>query len=344
MTPILVAYLVCLVATSTLTRVMISRSQRAGLIDTPNERSSHTVPTPRGGGVAFVSVFLVAAIVLSMRTGAGVESFLWWLLPSGLTIATLGFLDDRFSLRASRRLLVQAFATVGSLAVLFYQLPSPSIFFAESFVSLAGGAILVFSFFWILWMTNLYNFMDGIDGYAASQAFILGLALSTIAWMHGLQTLNILFYLLSASVAGFLGLNWAPAKIFMGDAGSTFLGFFFGVAGVSLHLQGIPLETTIILLGTFIVDSTYTLIVRLARGKKVHLAHRDHAYQHAVQMGWSHRKTVLVYCGITIFWLIPLAIHTSRTTWWVERSGLVALAFAPLLAMQVYFRAGIERK
>lgn len=317
-------------------RFLISRSESSGLIDKPNDRSSHTVPTPRGGGVAFVVTFILAAIILGIAP--------IWLIPSCAAVAVLGFLDDRFSLRASVRLAVQALAAIASLGLLFHADPSGDT------IGSTEIAFAIFAFFWIVWMTNLYNFLDGIDGHAALEAVIVSTALAVFSWRHGLNETAALLAIVGSSVIGFLYLNFPKAKIFMGDAGSTFLGFFFGAIAVSLHLQGIPIAIPIILLGTFIVDATYTLTVRFFSGKKVHLAHRDHAYQHAVQNGWSHPKATMFFAAITVFWLIPMAAVVSMPSVatsphaWLLRAGLVTIAYLPLVGLQVYFRAGIERK
>jgi Fuc2NAc and GlcNAc transferase len=324
---------------------MISRSHTAGLIDRPNERSSHTVPTPRGGGVGFVVTFLLAAIALHIMPFERPETdfnYFWWLVPSLAVVSLLGFLDDRFSLRASRRLLVQAAATIFVLTLLFRFQPNDASHGREWLLDAAGIIFALFAFFWMVWLTNLYNFMDGIDGYAALEAVLASAALAAIVFSQDLVIAAALLAFLASSVLGFLILNWSPAKIFMGDAGSTFLGFFFGSISVALYFDGLPIEVTMILLGTFIVDATYTLFMRGFRKQKVHMAHRDHAYQHAVQRGWSHRKTVLVFSSITCFWLMPLAFYTSKTPDWPLRLLMLGVAYLPLVLVQIYFRAGIE--
>lgn len=327
-----------------LVRLLITRSMATGLIDRPNERSSHTVPTPRGGGVGFVVTFFAAAIGTQWYFAGHEFGFATWLLPGSAAIAILGFLDDRFSLKASQRLAVQLLAAAAALSVLFMGLPSKSPFAGTP--NVLGAVVALLSFLWIVWMTNLYNFMDGIDGYAAVEAVLVATAMAALLWRHDLAIPMTLYLLFAGAVGGFLLLNWAPAKIFMGDAGSTFLGFFFAVMAVALQVRhSVPIETSVVLLGTFVVDATYTLLVRVKRGKKAYVAHRDHAYQHAVQRGWSHRRTVLFFSAITVCWLMPVATVISETQpeQWPHRLALVALAFLPLVFVEYYFRAGVER-
>lgn len=326
----LIAFASC-IASYILVRLLINHARKSGLIDRPNERSSHKVPTPRGGGVGFVITFFIAAIGVELFAVQSTENrfnFVGWLIPS-VAVAVLGFIDDRFSLRASRRLAVQSAAAIASLVVIFAG-GSPALLF------------LIFSFFFIVWLTNLYNFMDGIDGYAALEAILVSVAMMGILLFKGLEVPALLLLCFAGAITGFLILNWAPAKIFMGDAGSTFIGFFFGIMAIALHNYGVPIEVSIILLGTFIVDATYTLFTRALRGQKVYQAHRDHAYQHAVQRGWSHRKTVLFFSALTVFWLAPIAIFTANTHEMVLRFALLLLAYSPLIFLQIYFHAGIE--
>lgn len=331
---LLLPAIACIVVSYVLLRFLIARSYQVGLIDSPNERSSHTVPTPRGGGVAFVITFAGALGLSAIFTDLP-PRILLSLIPA-FAIALLGLLDDRFSLRASIRLGVQGLSALASLIILFWPLPSLSGFPGLEFVTFLLGLFLA-----IIWMTNLYNFMDGIDGYAAVEAVVAGMGLAGLLALHRVTSEALVYVLFSSAIAGFLILNWSPAKIFMGDAGSTFIGFFFAVMAIATtNGSGLPLETSLIVLGTFIVDSTYTLTVRLFAGKKVHVAHRDHAYQHAVQMGWSHAKTVCVFTAITVLWLFPLAFLVSVISSWQVRPFVVVVAYVPLIMLQLWFRAG----
>lgn len=321
-----------------ITHFLLRRFERFGLIDIPNERSAHFNPTPRGGGLSFIFSFIIGACSLFISGLVGHE----WLLPvlaAGPMIAIVGVMDDRRSMSATSRLF-----THFSAALLVYLLVTKGfeVNLSVSFVP-AGWPILTFVFclLFVAWMVNLYNFMDGIDGMAATNAVICALSLAGLAFWQGHSELTSIYLLLAASVLGFLIFNWSPAKIFMGDSGSTFLGFAFATLALTgKGLTNVPFVANVIVLGCFIVDATYTLLVRGVRGKRIHQAHQDHAFQHAVQIGWSHRRTVVFYACITIFWLLPMAVGALA----YDRLALVflAIAYTPLIGLQIYFKAGIE--
>lgn len=266
-------------------------SLRNKIIDIPNERSSHTIPTPRGGGLGFVALFL---------------SLIWWLpidprtrmaLAGGILVAVVGWIDDRVSLRASVRALVHVIAAVWALFWLG-GLPPIELGFARISVGILGWAIGVIG---IVWLINLYNFMDGIDGLAGGQAVMAALAGGALLRAAGLTDLGELTWTLAALVFGFLVWNWAPARIFMGDVASGFLGYTFSVLAISSSHQGGPsLILWGFLLGVFILDATATLIRRVWQGEKWHEAHRTHAYQLATQMGYSHAQVTSAVLAISL--------------------------------------------
>lgn len=320
------------------TLFLLRRFDKFGLVDIPNERSAHFTPTPRGGGLSFIFSFIMGAAGLILAGVIRQE----WLLPvlsAGPMIAIVGIMDDRRSMSAMSRLF-----THFSAAFVVYLLVTKGfeVNLNVSFVP-EGWPIVTFIFclFFVAWMVNLYNFMDGIDGLAATNAVVCGVCLAGLAWWQNQTELASVYILLAASVAGFLVFNWAPAKIFMGDSGSTFLGFVFATLALTAKgFANVPFVANLIVLGCFIVDATYTLLVRAVRGKRVHQAHRDHAFQHAVQTGWSHRRTVIFYSGITLFWLLPMAVGALV----YDRLALLFLviAYTPLVGVQIYFKAGIE--
>jgi Fuc2NAc and GlcNAc transferase len=271
-------------------RYALSRS----LLDVPNERSSHTVPTPRGGGLAIALVVLIGLVLLA---GAG------WVAPriaaalagGGALVAWVGWLDDRRGLSASLRLMAHVAAAVWVVAWL-RGMPHLTLGVGAVDLGFAGALLAVLG---TVWATNLYNFMDGIDGLAAGEAVAVGL-IATILLAPREPSLASITLLLATAAAGFLVWNWPPARLFMGDVGSGFLGFMFGgLAVASENARALPALLWLVLLGPFFVDATVTLFRRMARGERWHAAHRSHAYQRAVQAGWSHRRVTSAVITLT---------------------------------------------
>ena len=318
------------ILTGWLRRYALSRQ----LLDRPNERSSHSAPTPRGGGVAIVVAFLGGLLLIG--EGASFVARMA-LFGAGLGAVAIGFIDDHGHVPARWRLLVH----FSCAAWILYWIGVPRLEWMGSTVDLgAPGAVL--AVLYLVWMLNLYNFMDGIDGIAGAEALIVGAGGTAMFWLAGLPSVGDvgLPALLAASTLGFLVWNFPPAKIFMGDAGSGFLGLMLG----ALSLQAAAARPVLfwcwlVLLGVFIVDATMTLIRRLLRGERVYEAHRSHAYQHAMQEYGDHRRVTLAVAAINVFWLLPwaAAIASGQVPGVV---GLVA-AYLPLLVLALRFRAGV---
>lgn len=324
-----------LLLTGYLRRYALARS----IIDIPNARSSHSVPTPRGGGVAIVLGFLIALPILYVN-GDISGDILLALLGSGGGVAILGFLDDHGHIAARWRLLGHFSAAAWALFWLG-GLPVISFFGVDLDLGWAGYFIAAF---YLVWMLNLYNFMDGIDGIASIQAISVCLGACLVYLLSGHQDLIWLPLVLSMAVLGFLYWNFPPARIFMGDAGSGFLGIALGV----LSLQAAWASTDflwvwLILLGVFIIDATFTLLRRLLRGDKVYEAHRSHAYQFASRHVGSHLKVTLVVLAINLMWLLPIALCVAL----LGLNGVLGLliAYLPLIYLALKFRAGeLENK
>ncbi|OCW24925.1 glycosyltransferase family 4 protein [Pseudomonas sp. S3E12] len=319
-----------LVLTWFLRRYALSRS----LIDIPNTRSSHSIPTPRGGGVAIVVSFLVMLPVFFIN-GMALPSVIWALLGGGVAVAILGFLDDHGHIAARWRLLGHFSA---ALWAIFWIDGLPAITFPGGMINLSwfGNVAAVF---YLVWLLNLYNFMDGIDGLASVEAMCVCLGACLVYLLGGYSMLIWLPLLLSMAVLGFLYWNFPPAKIFMGDAGSGFLGFVLGVLSLAAAWQNADLLWVwLILLGVFIVDATFTLVRRLVRGDKVYEAHRSHAYQFASRKVGGHLPVTLSVLAINLLWLTPIAIGVGV----LGLNGLLALviAYAPLIALAVKYKAG----
>ncbi|MFJ4443755.1 glycosyltransferase family 4 protein [Pseudomonas sp. NPDC089422] len=322
--------LLSFVGTAALRRYAIARS----VMDIPNQRSSHTVPTPRGGGVAIVVAFLLA---MPLAYGLGLVSLqllIGSLGASGL-VAVIGFLDDHGHIAARWRLLGHFTAAAWGL-VWLGSAPQLVLFGTTYDLSVLGYLLAAL---YLVWMLNLYNFMDGIDGLASLQAITVCVGACLLYLGGGLGQLIWAPILLALAVLGFLCWNFPPARIFMGDAGSGFLGL--QLALLSLHAMNaapVLLWGWIILMGCFIVDATFTLVRRLVRGDKVYEAHRSHGYQYASRQFGRHRPVSLAIAAINLFWLLPMAA-------WVVLGGLdavlgVLIAYAPLLWLAIRFKAG----
>jgi Fuc2NAc and GlcNAc transferase len=301
------------------------------MLDVPNERSSHAVPTPRGGGIAIV-VPVLATVALAGWVGELAPGTAVALGGGGSLIAAVGWLDDRRGVRASARALVHLVAACWAV-VWMGGMPVLDVGVAPLWMGAAGSVLGVIG---IMWMTNLFNFMDGIDGIAGGEAFSVALIGAAILLLGGSPGLASVALAIAGASAGFLAWNWAPARIFMGDVGSGFLGFQFGAVAVAAQTEGTPLLLWVLILGVFCTDATVTLIRRVARRQVWHAAHREHAYQRAVQAGWSHARvsTVVLTLNLLLGLLALLALRFPAT--------LPLLAIAALALLGGVYRS-VER-
>lgn len=317
-----------------LTALLRQYALRRSIIDVPNARSSHTVPTPRGGGVAIVVVFAAALVLMVWLQLIGTDESLA-LLGSGLLVAVIGFMDDHGHIAARWRLLGHFLAAMWAL---FWMqgLPAIKVFGFTFELGWVGHALAVL---YLVWMLNLYNFMDGIDGIASLEAICACLGLALIYWLRGEASLLWAPLLLAAAVAGFVYWNFPPARIFMGDAGSGFLGIILGGLTLQAAWSGSELFFAwLIMLGIFIVDATFTLIRRLVRGDKVYEAHRSHAYQYASRHYKAHFPVTVAVSLINIFWLLPFSVAVSFQR--VDPALGLIIAYIPLLFLAVKYKAG----
>ena len=282
---------------------------RHGVLDTPNERSSHQIPTPRGGGVAIAMIVLLGFAVAGETLGDLSSSALWGYLVSAAIIASVGIVDDLRGLSALVRLVVHVFAagilvsSVGRFDTLV--LPWFGV------VNL-GWLGMPFTLIWIVGLVNTYNFMDGIDGLAAGQAAIAGLSWLFVLYGSFVNSLTILACLIVGASLGFLMHNLPPARIFMGDVGSTLLGFTF--AALPILVGQSTTDSRLWLFGVlciapFAFDGAFTIVRRAVGRENVLQAHRSHLYQRLVKVGYSHGKVSLIYGSLAFI------------------SGLIAVAY-----------------
>ena len=302
---------------------------RRALLDRPNERSLHSTPVPRLGGVAIVlSSYAVLLLALHQRES---PHALWPWLLSALPVAALGLLDDLRPLPALVRLLIQVGVAVAFCAWLpsmtSVQLtPGLSLHVAAPITLIAAGLFLVA-------LLNIYNFMDGMDGLAATQALGAALALATGALAQGHEDIALLSLALLGAAGGFYLHNAPPAKLFMGDVGSTFLGFSFAATtllGVARPTQPLALSPALFALAPFLLDGSFTLLRRLFRGEKIWQAHRTHLYQRAVASGLSHHEVLVRYAAWTAFGVLSSVadVHTAGRFTWLLALGHAACFLA----------------
>jgi Fuc2NAc and GlcNAc transferase len=275
------------------------QSSRLGFTDHPNDRSLHVASTPRAGGAGFALVVPVAAAFGLSLVGNAVPSERA-ILAVALGVAAVGLIDDRWSLPPWMRLVLQlvAAAAVMGAGVVLQEVP----------LRVAGGspgwARALISLLWIVGLTNIYNFMDGIDGIAATQGLITASTIALVALGAGRYDVAVVLATLDAGLIGFLVLNWPPARIFMGDVGSTFLGFMFAAWSILPAPPGsraVPFLAWFVILGPFLFDASVTLARRAFRREPLFKAHRTHFYQRLVQAGWTHRQTTVLYAGIALW-------------------------------------------
>lgn len=322
-------------------RMFISVSRRWAILDVPKERSSHAAPTPRLGGVPMVAsaafsfsiwVILVTGDSGSFRGIAGTAFF-------ACGICILGIFDDIHDLSPLFQILVQ-FALCLFCLWLFRPVP-PDLF-------TVGGAwirwvLIGAASIWCVWMLNLYNFMDGIDGLAGGQAAMASLFFFLLfAWKGetGWAVANLMIF---ASTLGFLVFNWPPAKIFMGNSGSTFLGAFYGMQSLyAPGATGVPFIVLVLPFSNFIFDTTFTLLRRMLLGEKWYQAHRTHVYQRMTNLGMSHRK-------ITIMELTAAAASSLAAALFMRANPFVRWFFPVLVFIGLacvgtyYFRKEVRR-
>lgn len=294
-----------------------------GTIDIPNDRSSHSAPTPRGGGLPIVAAVLtgVTALAIWRDVLSPLTLFTW--LGAGVIVATIGWMDDRRSLSPRLRLLAHIAAALLTIlgAGAFGEVRLP---FVGSVV--LGWVGVPLTLLWIVGLTNAYNFMDGIDGLAAGQAVVGGIFWTIIGWQTDIELIIWAGILISSASFGFLLHNWPPAQIFMGDVASGFLGFSF--ASLGLMANHVPNREPFfgigaLLLSVFVFDSGYTFLRRVLKRESVFKAHRSHLYQRLIITGLSHSHVTAVYmmlslltatAGMLYFGQAPFADYVAVST------------------------------
>lgn len=285
-------------------RLFLNWSKKREILDIPNERSSHLNPTPVGGGLIIVGVILSLYLLFLVSEGKEIP---WTYFCAAILVAGVSWFDDLYSLPVYIRFF---FHSIAALLVIFGLSVSESIYVPSIGVLQVGNFVYFIWFLWIVWLINAYNFMDGIDGIAGVQAVTAGIGWVITGYVLGAREIIILGILTVVTNLAFLIYNWQPAKVFMGDVGSAFLGFTFAVFPFlilekkddnSNALITTLLLSSILFVWLFVFDSVRTVLVRLLKGEKIWQAHRSHLYQKLVIEGFSHRFVTILYGLLSVF-------------------------------------------
>ncbi len=307
----------------TLTYLVRKIALENNFMDIPNERSSHSVPVPRGGGVAIIISWYIGISILNYLNL--IDDHLYYSLLSGVLLAFISLLDDILGVRPVFRIIVQSITS--AIALYFLIRGNSSVQY--------HGAVLIILFtitaVGIVWFINLFNFLDGIDGYCSMEALLIAAGMLLI-------TGDPINFILIVCISGFLFWNWPKAKIFMGDVGSTQLGFILIILGLNFHINGnLNFINWIMLSSLFWFDAIQTLFRRWENKENLSVAHKKHAYQRIVQAGFSHRKTVLSAILINCI-ILTLVIVSTRFTF------LIIPAFAVNLLLLFSIGYAVDQK
>jgi len=310
---------------------------RRGLMDHPGERHSHTVATPRGGGAGLILALLIGSLGASLWFFAGDGGF--WMhcaLPGIVLLSLLGWWDDHASLSARFRFSVQ-------LAVSFYLLwcaVDSSWVSAEFHIGALPFGVIQFAgaAAFLVWMTNLYNFMDGSNGMAGLQAVFAGVVLACLFEQAAQHDIALAAALVAVCSLGFLPWNLGRARVFMGDTGSLALGFAIGallVYGVGIQAFELPVALMVMLV--FLTDSTLTLLVRVLKGEQWYNAHKQHLYQRLIAQGWSHNRVLFFYQAINLTLVVPgivVAVNFPVLAWTVALAMILVFGLGWYLVIK----------
>ncbi len=308
------------------------------IIDIPNERSSHEIATPRGGGVSLACITICSILLGYIFDLLAQDDFLA-LFFSLTAVASIGWLDDKGDISSYWRFIIYSIAALWSLCWVGVL---ENIRLGDLIIDISFSFSIIITWLGIVWLTNLYNFMDGTDGLAAMQAILASSLGFILLLLQKEQGYALICLCLASASAGFIYWNWPTAKIFMGDIGSCMIGAFFAIFSIITDKSDImPVSLWCMLLSLFICDATFTLIKRIIFGEKWYQAHKIHAYQLLVQMGMSHKTLLLNFILINLViiwpatffaWLYPhLAVYLVFT--------LVCILFFLWLLIQLKYRA-----
>ena len=309
-----VAFLVAGVLVPLLVKFAVGRN----LLDVPNLRSSHETPTPRLGGLAVVAGAWAGALLV-VASGAALSSTAWAILVAATLVGAVGLVDDLGNLHFGPKAAGQAAVALGLVVLL----PPPLV---EATDGVLRIALLVLGALWIVALVNAFNFMDGIDGIVGGTALVNALFLFALPHFSGAGVILAIF---GGAAAGFLMWNFGPASIFLGDAGSHFVGLT--LAAVALYapvgsFSSADLLACALVFTPFLLDTAYTLVVRFQAGKNVFSAHREHIYQRVTPSPAMHRRTSNLYYGAAVFAGLAAILVSGDEGWMMPAGFALALA------------------
>ena len=276
----------------------LALAEKAGMISLPGERQSHHHATPTGGGLGLI--FSIVITTLGLELIFSLPDF-WWknMLPGVLLLAFIGWRDDKLPVSTWLRLLIQLAVSVWLIG------------YGRWEFSLTGLFLLAIAIVAIVWLMNVYNFMDGSNGMAGFQGVFAGVTMAVFFQAGGEYSMALVAVVVAASCAGFLPLNFPNAKVFMGDVSSVPLGFIFASLGVYGWQTGsLSLPVSILIMSVFLVDATLTLLARAFRGERWYTAHAQHVYQRVIARGWTHRRSLVFYQAINVVLVLPALVLT----------------------------------
>ena len=289
----------------------LALAEKAGMIALPGERQSHQHATPTGGGLGLIFSIVITSFCLELILSL---PYFWWqnVLPGVLLLAVVGWYDDRFTVSSLLRLCIQ-------LAVSIWLIGFGRVEFSLTGTVFLAGAVLS-----IVWLMNVYNFMDGSNGMAGFQGVFAGVTTAVFFQAGGEYSMALAALAVAAACAGFLPMNFPGARVFMGDVSSVPLGFIFAAFAVyGVQTGSLSLLVSLLIMSVFLVDATLTLLARVIRGERWYTAHAQHVYQRLIAQGWSHPRVLLVYQAINVVVVLPAIVlakiypqYAMATTGW----------------------------
>ena len=274
----------------------LALAERSGMIVLPGTRQSHQHATPTGGGLGLIFSIVMTTICLELIISLPV---FWWqnMLPGVMLLTVIGWRDDKLSVSSLLRLLIQLIVSIWL------------VLFGSHELSIQGMVFWTAIVLGMVWLMNVYNFMDGSNGMAGFQGVFAGVTMAIFFQTGGEQTMALIAVIVAAACAGFLPLNFPDAKLFMGDVSSVPLGFIFASFAVYGFLTGsMDLFVSILIMSVFFIDATLTLLSRVFRGERWYTAHAQHVYQRLIVRGWSHRRALIVYQTINVVVVLPAIV------------------------------------
>jgi len=303
----ILSYLSCLGA--------LGLARRSGMIKQPGKRQSHEVATPTGGGLGLIFSIVIMSICLGFVFPI---PFFWWqnVLPGIVLLAIVGWRDDKAPVSSMNRLLVQLTVSLWLLG------------FGWSQFSLLGLGLFMCTIVAMVWLMNLYNFMDGSNGMAGFQGVFAGLVIAVLFYTGEQYAMALIALLVAAACAGFLPLNFPGARVFMGDVASVPLGFIFASLAVyGMQTDSLSLSVSILVMSVFIIDATLTLLTRVLSGEQWYTAHAQHVYQKLIAHGWSHQRVLVVYQAINVIVVLPAIVLAEVYSQYAIVTAGLTLAF-----------------